>query len=137
MAINRSSSHLDLSLAKSSPCTKHPFAVSSIKAKGKRMDQKFAINMLIRQVEEYAAGKIGDVARGSETPRLAALLMQKYGRGIVDAVALLCDKPGIADLISHAVDKAASEIDPAWREHDRARWAGFRLDVICIERNAG
>ncbi len=53
------------------------------------MDQTFTINLLIRQVEEYAAGKIGDVARGSETPRLAALLMQKYGRGIVDAVAVV------------------------------------------------
>lgn len=101
------------------------------------MDQIFAVNMLIRQVEEYAASKIGDVARGSETPRLAALLMQKYGRGIVDAVALVYDNPRIADPISKAVDEAISEIDPAWREHDRDRWAGFRSDVTCIERNAG
>ncbi|WP_026431863.1 hypothetical protein [Paracidovorax oryzae] len=101
------------------------------------MDQKFTINLLIRQVEEYAAGKIGDVARGSETPRLAALLMQKYGRGIVDAVAVVFDDPRIADPISTAVDEATSEIDPAWREHDRERWAGFRSDVTCIGRTAG
>ncbi len=101
------------------------------------MDETFAIKMLVRQVEEYAASKIGDVARGSETPRLAGLLMQKYGRGIVDAVTMIYDNPRIADPISHAVDKSTSEIDPAWREHDRERWTGFRSDVTCIERNAG
>lgn len=52
------------------------------------MDEKIVIDRFVKQVKDYAKGKKHDVARGAESPRLAALLLQKYGLGIVDAVSL-------------------------------------------------
>ena len=57
------------------------------------MDRKIAVERLIQQVKDYANGRAKDVARGAETPRLAALLVQKYGRGVVDAIATAFDDP--------------------------------------------
>lgn len=48
-----------------------------------------AVELLVHLVDEYAAGKFSDVARGAETPRLAGLLMQKYGRGVVQRSCLI------------------------------------------------
>ncbi len=53
------------------------------------MDENVAVERLLQQVKEYANGGASDVARGAETPRLAALLVQKYGRGVVDALAVI------------------------------------------------
>lgn len=94
------------------------------------MDEQMAIERLVQQVKDYAAGRIKDVARGAETPRLAALLVQKYGRGVVDAVATIFDTPRAADTISKVVDEETAKIDPLWREHDWERWAGHPADVV-------
>lgn len=94
------------------------------------MNQELAVERLIQQVKEYAYGRAKDVARGAETPRLAALLVQKYGRGVVDAVATVFDTPRAADPISNVVDEETAKIDPLWREHDRERWAGRPADVV-------
>lgn len=96
------------------------------------MDEQFAIERLVQQVKEYAAGRAKDVARGAETPRLAALLVQKYGRGVVDAVATVFDSPRAADPVARVVDDEAAKIDPLWREHDRERWAGRPADVVAL-----
>ncbi|MHB1707538.1 MAG: hypothetical protein ACYCSH_16085 [Acidithiobacillus sp.] len=94
------------------------------------MDEQMVIERLVRQVKDYASGRAKDVARGAETPRLAALLVQKYGRGVADAVATIFDTPRAADPISKAVDEETAKIDPLWREHDRDRWAGRQADVV-------
>ncbi|MEO9332761.1 MULTISPECIES: hypothetical protein [Gammaproteobacteria] len=94
------------------------------------MDRKIAVERLIQQVKDYANGRAKDVARGAETPRLAALLVQKYGRGVVDAIATAFDDPRAADPISRVVDDETARLDPLWREHDRERWAGHPADVI-------
>ena len=94
------------------------------------MDQQVAVARLVQQVKDYANGRAQDVARGAETPRLAALLVQKYGRGVVDAVATVFDSPRAADPISRAVDDETEKIDPLWREHERERWAGRPADVV-------
>ena len=94
------------------------------------MDEQVAVERLVQKVKEYAAGRTMDVARGAESPRLAALLLQKYGRGVVDAVAMIFDSPRAADPISQVVDDETAEIDPLWREHDRERWAGRPADVV-------
>lgn len=94
------------------------------------MDEQMAIERLVHQVKDYASGRAKDVARGAETPRLAALLVQKYGRGVVDAVAAIFDTPRAADPISKVVDEETAKIDSLWREHDRERWAGRPADVV-------
>lgn len=94
------------------------------------MDKEHAVAQLVRQVRDYAGGRANDVARGAETPRLAALLLQKYGRGVADAVATIYDSPRAADAIYQALDEETARIDPDWREHDRERWAGRPADVL-------
>lgn len=94
------------------------------------MDEHVAVKRLEQQVKDYAHARSKDVARGAETPRLAALLVQKYGRGVADAVAEIFGGPRAADLISKVVDDETAKIDPLWREHDRERWAGRPADVV-------
>lgn len=94
------------------------------------MDDQMAIELLVRTVKDYASGRAKDVARGAETPRLAALLIQKYGRGVIDAVAVIYGSPRAADPIARVVDEETAKIDPLWREHDRERWAGRPADVV-------
>ena len=43
------------------------------------MNEQIAIELLVREVQKHASGRSRDVERGAETPRLAALLLQKYG----------------------------------------------------------
>jgi hypothetical protein len=93
------------------------------------MDEQTAVALLKEKVREYAKGRQQDVARGAERPRLAALLVQKYGRGIVDTVALLFDSPRAADSISKVVDEETAIIDPDWQENDRQRWAARPADL--------
>lgn len=94
------------------------------------MDEQIAVDRLVGQVRDYAEGRAQDVARGAETPRLAALLVQKYGRGVVDAAVILFDNPRAAVPVSKAVDDETAKIDPLWREHDLERWAGRPADVV-------
>ncbi len=96
------------------------------------MDEQIAIERLVRQVKDYAEGRAKDVARGAETPRLAALLVQKYGRGIADAAALIFDNFRAADPIWEVLDAETAKIDPLWREHDKERWAGRPADVVAL-----
>jgi hypothetical protein len=87
------------------------------------------VETLARSVREYAVHRSRDVARGLETPRLAALLLQKYGAGIVDAVATIFDSRRAADPIQRALDEETIAIDPLWREHDRERWNARPADI--------
>ncbi|HFK1747742.1 TPA: hypothetical protein ACGX4N_004606 [Bacillus cereus] len=61
------------------------------------MEQKIIIEMLIKKIREYANGRRNDVARGAETPRLAAHLLEKYGIGMIDAVSTIYEPPRAAD----------------------------------------
>lgn len=94
------------------------------------MDREQATERLVQQVRVYAEGRAKDVARGAETPRLAALLLQKYGQGVIDAVTAIYDTPRAADAISRALDEATQKIDPQWQEHNRERWAARPADVV-------
>jgi hypothetical protein len=93
------------------------------------MDEQAGVERLVRQVRQYAGGRAKDVERGAETPRLAALLVQKYGRGVADAAAVLLGNPRSADAIFRVVDEETARIDPMWREHDRERWSWKPADV--------
>ena len=93
------------------------------------MDEPAAVAILVEKVREYARGRQRDVARGAERPRLAALLVQKYGRGVADAIAAIYDSPRAADPISRVVDEETAIIDPDWKETDRQRWAARPADL--------
>ena len=83
------------------------------------MDQDMALKRMIYMVKEFARSRRDDVSRGAETPRLAALMIQKYGRGVADAAALFYTDNSTANLVQNAVDEETTAIDPDWREHDR------------------
>jgi hypothetical protein len=84
------------------------------------MNEQIAIERLVREVQRYASGRSRDVERGAETPRLAALLLQKYGLG---------ESPRAADPILYALDAETERIDPEWRENHRLRWAARPADI--------
>lgn len=94
------------------------------------MNTQETVEQLVQRVRDYGQARAADVARGAETPRLAALLVQKYGTGIADATAVVFDHPRAADPVRVAVDEETARIDPQWREHARERWAGRPADVV-------
>lgn len=94
------------------------------------MDKKYAIDKLVQQVKDYAIGRARNVARGAETPYLAALLLQKYGLGVAKAVAVIFDSQRAADPIFKVLDEETSKIDPLWREHNQDRWTEHPADIV-------
>lgn len=96
------------------------------------MDEKFITKQLIGKIKEYANGRANDVKRGAETPRFAALLLQKYGYGIADAAFVLCDNEIKVDrgAIFKVVDEEVEKIDPNWQENGRERWEGRPADIL-------
>lgn len=90
------------------------------------------VKLVIHDLREYAVGRKNDVARGAETPALAALLLEKYGYGLAKAASLLRDasdghiKP--PDVIAE-VDALVAEIDPDWKAHRHLRWESRPADI--------
>lgn len=93
-------------------------------------EEKITVEMLVQKVKDYASGRAKDVARGAETPALAALLLQKYGTGVIDTASLIFESPRAADPIFQVLDKETAKIDPRWREHTKQRWSGRPADVV-------
>ncbi len=97
----------------------------------KLVADRFA-KLLIHDLREYAAGRKADVARGAETPALAALLLEKYGYGLAKAASLLRDasdgniKPSE---VMAEVDALVAEIDPEWKAHRHLRWESRPADI--------
>jgi hypothetical protein len=73
---------------------------------------------VLAEIDAYAAGRKSDVARGAETPALAALLVDKYGAGLAKALRIA----GIDSQVQQATDRLAREIDPDFDLHRDARW---------------
>ena len=88
-----------------------------------------AVAQLVERVRQYAQERMSNVTRGAETPRLSALMLQKYGLGVAEAVTIIFDDNRVADPIRAATDHEVSKIDPDWSKHARERWAGRPADV--------
>jgi len=74
---------------------------------------------VVAEARSYAASRANDVARGAETPELAALLLDKFGEGLAKALHIA----GIESTVQREVDKLVREIDPDFEAHRKARWA--------------
>lgn len=95
--------------------------------------EKYALEQLAIRVKDYASVRTKSVARGAETPTLAALLLQQYALGIQDAVAIIFDENRVAlDCFRSFVDvdDEIAKIDPQWREHGRERWKFSPADIV-------
>lgn len=98
-------------------------------------EEKIITEKLIKQIRDYANGRKADIARGAETPTLAALLLQKYGFGLADAVNIFYDNLRASDILIQVLDEETSKIDPQWREHNKERWTGQPADIITCSEN--
>jgi hypothetical protein len=74
---------------------------------------------LLAEVRAEAQSRRNSVARGAETPELAATLFDKFGWGMAKAAHII----GIVDLLQREVDHLVREIDPEFETHRTARWA--------------
>ncbi len=87
------------------------------------------IGQLIAEIRIYADGRKSDVARGAETPALAAVLVEKFGEGLAKAAHVFGSDN--SDL-TREVDRLVREIDPQYRKHRQyrfdARPAGLALN---------
>lgn len=74
---------------------------------------------VIADIRSYAASRASDVARGAETPELAALLVEKYCDGLCRALHIA----GIDSGARAVGDRLVREIDPDFEIHKQARWS--------------
>lgn len=84
------------------------------------MDQNDEVDKVKRHFDDYARMRRQDVARGLETPVLAAFVVEKYGEGMcatLNALGIRSDAFTMRD-----VDAAVQSIDPDWRENKQRRW---------------
>ena len=85
-------------------------------------NEVLATASLERLINAYANIRATSVARGAETPQLAALLLRKYGAGMADAVTAIFDDASAAVPLTQLVDREVEKLDPQWRGHARDRW---------------
>lgn len=84
---------------------------------------------VIGEIQGYAESRRSDVARGAETPELAALLVEKYGEGLARALHIA----GLDSQVHREVDRLVREIDPAFEQNKNARWAARPAGVSIPE----
>ncbi len=76
-------------------------------------------NNLAVEFRQEAASRRAAVARGAETPELAATLLEKFGYGLAKAAHIA----GIPSDLMREVDQVVVEIDPNFEANRKARWA--------------
>ncbi len=76
-------------------------------------------NNLAIEFRQEAASRRAAVARGAETPELAATLLEKFGYGLAKAAHVA----GIVSDLMREVDQTVLEIDPNFEANRKARWA--------------
>jgi hypothetical protein len=75
---------------------------------------------LINEIQRYAGNRQSDVARGAETAAFAALMVEKFGEGLVKAGYLL----GVEDSeeLKQVINRLVREIDPQYPTHLQYRF---------------
>ena len=78
------------------------------------------IDALIEVLQLYAHHRLSDVARGADTPALAALMVEKFGEGIARATRVL----GVegSDVLRREIDRLVREVDPHYPTHLQYRF---------------
>jgi hypothetical protein len=74
---------------------------------------------VIDEIQRYADGRKSDVARGAETPALAALMVEKFGEGMATTLHLMGADNG--DFMRE-LDRLVREIDPQYPKHRQYRF---------------
>lgn len=79
-------------------------------------------DLWIADLDSFARGRLRDVARGAETPALAALMTEKYGLGLAQAAALIGER-ALANALVADLDRLVAAIDPQFLCNRQRRWA--------------
>ncbi|KZX73279.1 hypothetical protein A3715_15820 [Oleiphilus sp. HI0009] len=77
---------------------------------------------LKRKVREYAHGRLDSVKRGLESPKLSALLLEKYACGFAQAIEEIDRDLSSQSQITRLADELCLEIDPDFIENRKRRW---------------
>jgi hypothetical protein len=93
---------------------------------------------LITLITAYAETKRNDIERGADSPRLAALMLLLYGRGVIEAAGLLlagrpAGEKSAIEPIWKVVEAEASALDPQWREEYQLRLKARPADLFYVE----
>ena len=83
--------------------------------------------MLRAAIREYGEDRAKNVARGAETPRLAALLTQKCAWGVIEAAKILDGQVPLG--LNQVMDETVAKLDPDWEKHMRERWQARPADL--------
>ena len=84
--------------------------------------ESLLIDSLKHKIKEYARGRSKNVKRGLETPKLSALLLEKYAWGFSEAVREMNRSVhGKIELINLS-DELCLEIDPDFIKNKEKRW---------------
>jgi hypothetical protein len=93
------------------------------------------VKLCKEDLAKYAAGRKQEVGRGRETPEFAALLVQKYGYGMMQTIELIfkleqceCDEKFFINYEKY-VDNAVASINPQWEATDRRRRAAAKVGI--------
>ncbi|NTB05866.1 hypothetical protein [Agrobacterium tumefaciens] len=74
---------------------------------------------VIEEIRRYADARKSDVARGAETPALAALMVEKFGEGMAKMLSAF----GVSDgSFMQEVDRLVREIDTEYPKHRQYRF---------------
>jgi len=90
-------------------------------------------NNLAVEFRQEAASRRAAVARGAETPELAATLLEKFGYGLAKAAHIA----GIPSELMREVDQVLREIDPSFEAHRKARWASLPAAITYTAQSSG
>ena len=89
---------------------------------------------LVEDLQQFARHRQRDVARGAETPELAALIVEQYAAGLARAAALTADlleipKPDLTPI----ADRLVTEVDPKAAQNRERRWAARPARLVLTE----
>jgi hypothetical protein len=87
---------------------------------------------LAAAITDYARLRERAVSRGAETPLLAAVLLDEYGRGVTDSITLVLDTAEARKVtvkLQRLLDDATRRIDPAFDRHRQERVKGKPADL--------
>jgi hypothetical protein len=78
------------------------------------------VKALIEEIQRYARNRTHDVTRGAETPALAALMVEKFGEGLVKAGHVL----GVEriDALKDEISRLVRVIDAQYPKHLQCRF---------------
>jgi hypothetical protein len=78
------------------------------------------VTALIEEIQRYARNRAQDVSRGAETPALAALMIEKFGEGLVKAGHLL----GVerVDALKDEISRLVRVVDAQYPKHLQYRF---------------